>query len=58
MELQGEQQGFYWYGIHMIKMLFTTLGQGSLSVTTLTDKDHNVITGVWEDGRIGTVRGD
>lgn len=58
MELQAEQQGFFWYGIHMIEMLFTILGQGSKSVTTITDKDHDVITGVWEDGRIGTVRGN
>jgi len=58
MEILCKQQGFFWYGIHMIEMLFTILGQGSKSVTTITDNDHDVITGVWEDGRIGTVRGN
>lgn len=58
MELLDKQQGFFWYGIHMIEMLFTILGQGCKSVTTVTNKEHDVITGVWEDGRIGTVRGN
>lgn len=58
MELLDKQQGFFWYGIHMIEMLFTILGQGAKSVTTITDKEHDVITGIWKDGRIGTVRGN
>jgi len=58
MEILDKQQGFYWYGIHMIEMLFTILGLGAKSVTTLTNKEHDVITGVWKDGRIGTVRGN
>ncbi|KAA0965483.1 gfo/Idh/MocA family oxidoreductase [Sporosarcina sp. ANT_H38] len=58
MELQDKQQGFFWYGIHMIEMLFTILGEGSKSVTAITNNEHDVITGVWEDGRIGTVRGN
>jgi len=58
MEILDKQQGFYWYGIHMIEMLFTILGLGAKSVTTITNKEHDVITGVWKDGRIGTVRGN
>ncbi len=58
MDLQETQSGFFWYGIHMIEMLFTILGQGSKSVSTQSNREHDVITGVWEDGRIGTVRGN
>lgn len=58
MELLDKQQGYFWYGIHMIEMLFAILGQGAKSVTTIADKEHDVITGVWTDGRIGTVRGN
>lgn len=58
MDLQATQPGFFWYGIHTVEMLFTILGQGSKSVTVISNKEHDVITGVWEDGRFGTIRGN
>lgn len=58
MEIQDSKQGFFWYGIHMIEMLFTVLGSGSKSIKTITNPEHDVITGVWKDGRIGTIRGN
>ncbi|SDN57399.1 Predicted dehydrogenase [Psychrobacillus sp. OK028] len=52
------QAGYFWYGIHAVEMLFTILGQGAKSVKTVKTVDHDVLTAVWKDGRIGTVRGN
>ncbi len=58
MALQPTQPGLYWYGIHMTEMLFSILGKGCTQVTVTTTEDHDLVVGVWEDGRIGTVRGN
>lgn len=42
----------------MVEMLFTVLGSGSKSIKTITNPEHDLITGVWKDGRIGTIRGN
>lgn len=48
---------FFWYGIHGVELLFTAMGVGCKSVSRTHQPDTDVIVGVWEDGRIGTVRG-
>jgi predicted dehydrogenase len=48
--------GFYWYGIHPIEMLYTTMGTGCRSVRCVGLENHDIITGVWADGRIGSVQ--
>ncbi len=50
--------GLYWYGIHAVEMLFTTMGRGCQSVRCVSNKDYDVATGSWADGRLGTVRGN
>ncbi len=47
--------GFYWYGIHPIEMLYTTMGTGCRSVRCVGNDTYDLITGVWADGRIGSV---
>jgi len=47
--------GFYWYGIHPIEMLYTTMGAGCRSVRCTGNDTFDLITGVWADGRIGSV---
>jgi hypothetical protein len=49
--------GFFHYGIHAVEMLYTLLGPGCRRVTCLHERDADVATGCWEDGRLGTVRG-
>lgn len=58
MALQPTQPGLFWYGIHMTEMLFAILGKGCTQVTATTTENHDVLVGLWEDGRIGTVRGN
>lgn len=48
--------GFYWYGVHPVEMLYTTMGSGCRSVRCVGLENHDLITGVWADGRIGTVQ--
>lgn len=58
LEIQPTQPGFFWYGIHTVEMLFRTMGTGCQHVTTTTTPDHDLVVGVWADGRIGTIRGN
>lgn len=48
---------FAWYGIHGVELLFTLMGTGCDRVFRAHTEGTDVITGVWKDGRIGTVRG-
>jgi predicted dehydrogenase len=50
-------QGYFWYGIHAVEMLFAILGEGAEAVTTTWSDEHDIIVGRWRDGSIGTVRG-
>ncbi|MEX2672765.1 MAG: Gfo/Idh/MocA family oxidoreductase [Phycisphaeraceae bacterium] len=47
----------FWYMIHGVEPLFTVMGTGCVSVTRTHTEGQDVVVGVWDDGRIGTVRG-
>jgi hypothetical protein len=47
----------FWYGIHGCEALYAMMGTGCQSVTRAHTKDFDLVTGVWQDGRIGTFRG-
>ena len=47
----------FFYGIHGIEPLFALMGRGCESVSRVATKDTDFVTGVWQDGRIGTYRG-
>lgn len=46
-----------WYGIHAVEMLFTLMGPGCESVSRLITEGEDVVTGKWQDGRLGVMRG-
>jgi len=48
---------FSWYGIHGVEALFTIMGAGCAQVSRVASEGTDVVTGLWEDGRIGTFRG-
>lgn len=58
MEIEPTQSRYFWYGIHAAEMLFAIMGQGCREVAATSTEGHDLITGTWSDGRIGTVRGN
>lgn len=47
----------FWYGVHPTEALFTVMGTGCETVSRVATKDTDVVTGVWNGGRVGTLRG-
>ena len=50
--------GYFWYGIHSAEMLFEAMGSGCQEVLAVREESHDIITGRWADGRLGTLRGN
>ncbi len=48
---------YFWYGIHSAEVLFSKMGSGCVEVRVSAGEKADVITGLWKDGRIGTVYG-
>ena len=57
-ELEPHHPDLYWYGIHAVEMLYTVMGKGCKTVTRTHTENTDVVTGVWEGGRVGTMRGN
>jgi predicted dehydrogenase len=56
-ELHDLNPGLFHYGIHAVEMLYTLMGPGCERVTCAHERDSDVVTGQWKDGRLATVRG-
>lgn len=54
---QAGQPELFFYGIHGIEALFTAMGPGCRSVTRVKTPVHDLVTGTWNDGRVGVYRG-
>lgn len=57
-ELEEHHPDLYWYGIHAVEMLYTVMGKGCQTVVRTQTPNSEVVTGVWSDGRVGTMRGN
>lgn len=55
--LEPSHADMAWYGIHGIENLFTVMGAGCISVNRMSSEGTDMVVGLWNDGRIGTVRG-
>jgi virulence factor len=48
--------GLFHYGIHGLETLYALMGPGCRSVQNVSTEGVDVVTGKWDDGRVGTVR--
>lgn len=55
--IEPHHPDMFWYGIHAVETLYAIMGAGCVSVQRTHTADTDIITGVWADGRTGTVRG-
>jgi hypothetical protein len=55
--LEPTHPDFFWYGVHPTEALYTIMGTGCQTVVRTHTEDTDVATGVWRDGRVGTMRG-
>lgn len=58
MAIQATQNNIYWYGIHAVEMLFAAMGTGCVKVHAAQSEGYELLTGLWSDGRVASVRGD
>ncbi len=49
--------GLFHYGIHAVEVLYTVMGPGCRRVTCTHEKETDVVTGQWQDGRLAGIRG-
>lgn len=49
--------GLFHYGIHPTEMLYALMGAGCRRVSCLSEPGAEVTTGVWEGGRLASIRG-
>jgi len=49
--------GLFHYGIHGVEILFALMGPGCETVQAVSNEGVDVVTGLWKDGRVGTMRG-
>ena len=47
----------YWYGIHSAEILFSKMGAGCRKVQVNMTEKVDMVTGIWDDGRVGTLYG-
>jgi predicted dehydrogenase len=56
-DLEPHHPALFWYGIHAVEKAYTLMGTGCRTVVCTRTPDTDVVTGVWADGRVATVRG-
>ncbi|HIG30054.1 MAG TPA: Gfo/Idh/MocA family oxidoreductase [Verrucomicrobiales bacterium] len=55
--LEPHHPDLFWYGVHTVEALFTVMGTGCETVVRTFTENTDIVTGVWNDGRVGTFHG-
>lgn len=55
--LEPHHPDLFWYGVHPTEALFTVMGAGCETVVRTATADTDVVTGTWNDGRVGVLYG-
>ncbi|MCC7349336.1 MAG: Gfo/Idh/MocA family oxidoreductase [Phycisphaerales bacterium] len=58
MDIQPPLPGLFWYGIHTVEIMSYVMGLGCKQVRVATSEKFDLITGIWEDGRMASIRGN
>jgi predicted dehydrogenase len=57
MPEEPTQPGLFWYGVHSIEVINVIMGRGCREVIAYRNDDTDLVTAVWNDGRVATFRG-
>ena len=57
MPEEATQPGLFWYGVHSIEVINVIMGRGCREVLAYRNDDTDLVTAVWDDGRVATFRG-
>jgi hypothetical protein len=57
MAILDDYPPYYWYGVHSADVLYSYMGRGCRTVCAVHTDGADLLVGLWEGGRIGTVRG-
>src|ERR1044071_1024791 len=55
--LEPHHPDLFWYGVHPTEALYTIMGTGCETVSRVSTEDTDVVTGIWKNGRVGTLHG-
>jgi hypothetical protein len=56
-EIEPHHPDLFWYGVHAVEKCYALMGTGCVTVVRTHTADVDIVTGVWSDGRVGTICG-
>jgi predicted dehydrogenase len=57
MDEEATQPGLFWYGCHTVEMMVAIMGAGCREVRCVRNEGSDLLTAIWADGRMASLRG-